>query len=439
MPSRVRCCCYALGSPGIDATSSLFFPSNLKAAAAFVSSRFVDETVSKMKKLFPLILGLSLVVLGHAQNLRITIPKRTKPTPVQKLNQDGVKAINKHKYDDAKKLFYKAYLLDPNDPFTLNNLGYIAELDGDVERAQRFYELAREQNSDALVARSTVGDLKGKTVAQVAGHADQAHMQVNELNVAALNMLVKDRAPEADMLLTRSLALDPKNAFTLNNLGYAKEKEGEYDQALDFYLQAANLHSNQPIVVTAKKDWRGKPISEVAADNAGNVRKVIRRAQRDKGFQVAMLNLRGVSALNRNDRSSARKYFQQAYDLDKGNAFALNNMGYLAELQGDEETAQFYYDKAQEARQAQDRVEIATRKSAEGERLRTVADVSESSVEKEISSQVAQKRQQGPPKLVPRGAENQPPDTQPNPPQEQPQQPPDETAPVQQTPTQPPI
>jgi Flp pilus assembly protein TadD len=411
----------------------------LKAAAAFVSSRFVDETVSKMKKLFPLILGLSLVVLGHAQNLRITIPKRTKPTPVQKLNQDGVKAINKHKYDDAKKLFYKAYLLDPNDPFTLNNLGYIAELDGDVERAQRFYELAREQNSDALVARSTVGDLKGKTVAQVAGHADQAHMQVNELNVAALNMLVKDRAPEADMLLTRSLALDPKNAFTLNNLGYAKEKEGEYDQALDFYLQAANLHSNQPIVVTAKKDWRGKPISEVAADNAGNVRKLIRRAQRDKGFQVAMLNLRGVSALNRNDRSSARKYFQQAYDLDKGNAFALNNMGYLAELQGDEETAQFYYDKAQEARQAQDRVEIATRKSAEGERLRTVADVSESSVEKEISSQVAQKRQQGPPKLVPRGAENQPPDTQPNPPQEQPQQPPDETPPVQQTPTQPPI
>lgn len=61
------------------------------------------------------------------KDVRISIPKRTKPTPVQKLNQEGVKELQKREYKKAKATFYKAYLIDPNDPFTLNNLGYIAD------------------------------------------------------------------------------------------------------------------------------------------------------------------------------------------------------------------------------------------------------------------------------------------------------------------------
>ena len=300
---------------------------------------------------------LFLALPGFGKDLRISIPKRTKPTPVQKLNRDGVKQIEKHNYGEAKKLFYKAYLLDPNDPFTLNNLGYIAELEGNEERAQRFYELAQEQNSDAVVDASSTDDAKGKTLSQVAGHADQKNMEVNRLNVQALTLLLKDRAPEADMILTRSLALDRSNPFTLNNLGYAKEKEGEYEAALGYYLQAANQHSNLPIVVTANTSWRGKPISDVAADNARNVRKLQRRQQEDRGFQVAMLNLRGVSALNRNEPQAARQYFQQANKLDPADAFTLNNMGYLAEMEGDRESAQFFYEKAQQARHAAERID----------------------------------------------------------------------------------
>jgi tetratricopeptide (TPR) repeat protein len=88
-------------------------------------------------------LALAMLLAGTASagDLRLNLPKRTQPTPVQKLNRQGVRALEKHDYAKAKALFYKAYLLDPNDPFTLNNLGYIAELDGEVERAQRFYAL----------------------------------------------------------------------------------------------------------------------------------------------------------------------------------------------------------------------------------------------------------------------------------------------------------
>src|SRR5205814_6772997 len=83
------------------------------------------------------ITALALLRPLHAQDLRITIPKRTQATPVQKLNRDGVKEIQKHHLAKAERLFYKAYLIDPDDPFTLNNLGYISELQGKIERAQR--------------------------------------------------------------------------------------------------------------------------------------------------------------------------------------------------------------------------------------------------------------------------------------------------------------
>ena len=103
-------------------------------------------------------------IAAFAQDLRISIPKRTKATPVQQYNRDGVKAVEAHNYDKAKKLFYKAYLLDPNDPFTLNNLGYMAELDGDLDRAQRYYGLAADLSSDAMVDKATDDQVEGKAV-----------------------------------------------------------------------------------------------------------------------------------------------------------------------------------------------------------------------------------------------------------------------------------
>ena len=70
---------------------------------------------------------------AQAADLRIKISKRTKPTPVQQLNQEGVKALAKNDTARAKRAFYRAYLLDPDDPFTLNNLGYVAEIEGELD------------------------------------------------------------------------------------------------------------------------------------------------------------------------------------------------------------------------------------------------------------------------------------------------------------------
>src|SRR5580704_3509075 len=97
-----------------------------------------------------------------AGDLKITLPKRSELTLVQRLNRDGVEALRRQQYEKAEGIFFKAYLFDPGDPFTLNNLGYISELQGQLERAQKFYKLAWEQASDAIIDRSNAKSLEGK-------------------------------------------------------------------------------------------------------------------------------------------------------------------------------------------------------------------------------------------------------------------------------------
>ena len=333
-------------------------------------------------------------VQGHAQQLRLPLPKRSKYTPVQQLNRDGVKALQKHDVEKAKRYFYKAYLIDPNDPFTLNNLGYVAELEGDIDRAQRYYDQAQANTSDAIVDRSTEPQDLGKPAAKIAGRTAEGPLKVNELNSQAVRLLYQDRAPEADLLLQEALKIQPNNPFTLNNMGFAKEKEGELEEAIRSYTKAAQSGSREPVVVTLNKAWRGKPISEVAEQNAEKARKELARSNNVED-RVARLNLRGVSAMNRNDRKAARQYFQEAYKLDPRNSFTINNMGFLAELEGDKETASSYYEQARVARRAGARVAVATRPEAEGRPVGQVADQSNALVDSEMEAIAEAKRRGG--------------------------------------------
>jgi Flp pilus assembly protein TadD len=354
---------------------------------------------SPFSVLAPSVLALSLFcggVAAQAQQVRIPLPKKSKFTPVQQLNRDGVAALKKHDIGKAKRLFYKAYLIDPNDPFTLNNLGYISELEGSRERAERYYDQAKANTSEAVIDRSTNQEAQGKTVASVAGHTAEGPMKVNELNSEALGLLNRDRAPEADVVLQAALKIDPKNPFTLNNMGFAKEKEGELESAIRYYDSSAATGSREPIVIAFNKSWRGKPISEVAEQNAEKSRKELSKAQ-DTEARVARLNLRGVSAMNRNDRKAARESFEQAYKVDPKNSFALNNMGYLAELEGDTETAQSYYEQAQRAERARQKVMVSTRPEVEGQTVGHVAEESTTLVESSFEAKAEARRRSGAP------------------------------------------
>lgn len=333
-----------------------------------------------------LALVLLFAVPAVCGDMRINLPKRTKLTPVQQLNQDGVSALKKRDLAKAEKCFYRAYLIDPDDPFTLNNLGYVSELKGQVERAQRFYELSGRQNSETVIAKSSNSKLEGKRLTEITGASAGRELRVNQGNVLAMSLLSQGRTEEAEKTLRQTLAIDPRNPFTLNNLGYTMEAEGNLESALQFYNSAANLHSSEKIVVALDRRWRGKDISNVAENNA---RAVQRRLETEESVadRVARLNLQGVSALNRNDRQSARKFFLQAYRLDPQNAFAINNMGYLAELDGDQETADDFYTQAKQANGADQRVSLANRREMQGLPLAQVAARNDEGAESSLEEQ----------------------------------------------------
>ena len=331
-----------------------------------------------------------------SRDLKLTLPKRSELTLVQRLNRDGVEALRKQQYEKAEGFFYKAYLYDPSDPFTLNNLGYISELQGLLDRAQKFYALASEQASDAVIDRTSAKRLEGKPMREAFGGLNDVPMQVNRMNVEAIRLLSENRTPEADLLLQQALAMDPRNTFTLNNLGFAKESRGDYEQALTYYMAAADSHSLELVIVTLNHSWRGKPVSEMAADSAKKLKERMQNAATDQA-QAALLTARGVSATNRNDWPAAKQDFLRAYSLDPNSAFSLNNLGYLAEKDGDLETAQFFYARARKSEHVSDRVGLATRHSAEGKHLSVVATDSDHKIADEIVLEnQARRRQTGP-------------------------------------------
>ena len=337
-----------------------------------------------------------LVPGAFAGDVRITIPKRSHLTPVQRLNREGVEAIKKNHFDKAKALFYKAYILDPGDPFTLNNLGYIAELEGQVERATTFYGLASGQATEALIDRASSSKLEGESLQTAISAVHDTAMQINRANVRAVRLLSVGRTREADLLLQRTLTLDPKNGFTLNNLAVTKEAEGEYADALKYYGAAAVAPADDKVVVTMNAAWRGKPLSEMAAASEKRLRERMESLQSPEA-QTAVLNLRGVSAINRNDWRSAQEDFSQAYQLSPNNAFSLNNQGFLAELNGDLETAQDFYREAQRAGGAGVRVGLATRQDAEGIHLYSVANGNEADVSSALEAFSQARRRSGAP------------------------------------------
>jgi Flp pilus assembly protein TadD len=348
-----------------------------------------------------------------AQNLKITIPLRSELTPVQRLNREGVDAIVKQRYEKAEGFFYKAYLYDPADPFTLNNLGYVSELQGQVDRAEQFYKLATQQGCYAAIDRSSTKNLKGRPMMDALGTLQNLPMRINRINILGMELLSQDRSFEAVSLFREALVLDSKNPFTLNNLGVAEEATGDLENALKHYDGAAASRSMDPVVVTLKRSWRGRPVSEMATDSAQDLRKRMQKMSPNE-IRAAMLATRGVFAINQNDWTGAKKDFLEAYSLDPQSAFALNNRGYVAERDGDLETAKSYYARALKAADADARVGLATKSSAQGQHLATIADDSHRDVDLQLDAYSQRRRgQKTPVELKRRNDHSEKPETPP--------------------------
>ena len=247
-------------------------------------------------------------------------------------------------------------------------------------------------------------------------------MRVNHNNIQAMKLLALNRGFEALEILKQNLPLDPQNPFTLNNLGVASEATGDFDGALRYYRQVAALKSSEPAAVTLDRSWRGRSISDMAEASARRLERRLRSSGANEE-RAQMLTIRGVVAANQNEWTAAREDFLRAYSLDPTNAFALNNRGWVAEKDGDLETAQYFYGKAQRADNASVPVGFATRLTAEGQSMGAVATESNNKVDDALEAYSQQRRRQQPGtiELIPRGGSNNAPQNPPATPQQPPQ------------------
>jgi Flp pilus assembly protein TadD len=373
-----------------DQTIARLKASNVWLNMDFANARKLRLEAATLKVLVAALLlgGASAAVAG---DFRISLPKHSHVTPVQQLNREGVSEAKRGHLSKAKERFVKAYLLDPNDPFTLNNLGYVAELEGDVDRALRYYQLAAETSTEAVIDEATSKGLKGQPVVAAFQSSQASAYQTNKANFQAMALIEKGRIFEAELVLRNAIHADPQNPFLLDSLGYVMESEGDLNSALQYYSAAEAVHSDERVFLTPIKKWRGKPISEVAARSASAVREALAKGE-DTETRVARLNLRGVSALNHAATGDAQKYFFDAYRLDPSNAFTLNNIGYIDELNGDRESAEMYYDAARTAEQANDRVTYSTRSDAEGRKIGSLAGTNQGDVNATLKAIQQRKR-----------------------------------------------
>jgi hypothetical protein len=68
----------------------------------------------------------------------------------------------------------KAYSLNPNSAFSLNNLGYVSERDGDLETANFFYMKARQaDDANARIGLATSSLAEGQHLEVVAADSQQ--------------------------------------------------------------------------------------------------------------------------------------------------------------------------------------------------------------------------------------------------------------------------
>jgi tetratricopeptide (TPR) repeat protein len=218
-------------------------------------------------------------------------------------------------------------------------------------------------------------------------------MRVNRMNVDAITLLAQSRGFEAIALLRETLSLDPQNPFTLNNLGVAHEAIGDYDDALKYYGAAVEAHSSEPVVVTLDRSWRGKSVSNMAAESARRLEARIQKMDPAEARAV-MFTLRGVTATNKNDwlrqgRTSCKpiRSIPQAH-------FLLTTAGMLRRWMAILRSAQFFYEKARKADDSNVRVGLASLRSAEGKRLVTVAAESNHQVDGELDTYSQERRRQ---------------------------------------------
>lgn len=189
-------------------------------------------------------------VLNRYGNLDV---ERTGPTIDAELGRKmlrrGNTYLNLERYDEAIEEYRRALSADPNLAEAVRNLANIYLFQEDFDAAKpllaRFITLQTEASASLIAAVQTLGQLERddenfdtaieydlRAIELVPTDDSQVHIMANTYNNAG----AKEKALAIYQAGTRA---QPNNAFFYRSMGRILESQGELEQALDAYRQAA--------------------------------------------------------------------------------------------------------------------------------------------------------------------------------------------------------
>jgi len=179
-------------------------------------------------------------------------PNKTKETPTQsaaELYQQGMDALDNHKYDDAVKALTLASELQPDSANIFMALGQAHTANDDAYGANTDYWIAHclDRNSTAAKAQSLL--FQGTIETQVKKNGgsywvDDCHpadQPFENMLTQGVRMFAIGDLRDAQRLFEEVARLDPKNEDAYYNLGAMFETERNYPLARQFYLRAHAL------------------------------------------------------------------------------------------------------------------------------------------------------------------------------------------------------
>lgn len=239
------------------------------------------------------------------------------------------RAMDEGRYGDAQRLLERVLHDDPDNPEAKLSAAELTMARGNLENSA---ELFQQQTEDpAVSARAYQGLGLSLLLDDQRRKAHPALLTAVELDPTlwrAWNGLgfyydLEADWPAAEQSYLRAIDINPDSSFVYNNLGYSLVMQGRYEEAINQLSQALSLEPNLETAQTNLRlalAWKGK----YALATTGVT-------EEDKG---KVYNNIGFVALMRRDYESAETYLLRAMEADASfNQTARKNLALLRNLQ----------------------------------------------------------------------------------------------------------
>ncbi len=300
------------------------------------------------------------------------------------------------KVDEAKKAFEECIKINPRYPFAYHHLGEIYQERGDLEKAIECYNTACRIKPDYFEAQRDLGLAIYERYER--GDAGDISESIDKLRIAAQLMpqnpmihyhlgniwCANGKLDDGEAEFRKALMIDPKLAAAHWELAKLRYFRGDCDRALSevklvekispVYTDGKKYPKVDPLKlkytkamceefigdkIQAVDDW--KEVAALQANNAETVKhitdleKILRAAAKGRGKkpviaydaeEVQALITKGIGQVDNGDLEGAKVTFQRALELNPQSFQAMQNLGAIAEAQGNLSQAMSKYQEA---------------------------------------------------------------------------------------------